>query len=85
VERGIEQKIVDLNAHIVLVRMDTKKNIARRKMEKDLFASVNYLEVLVNDEKATLVELNRLCGVNNNIFFLNKNIKKEKSNGCALG
>ncbi len=61
---------MDLNVHIVLVCMDTKKNVARRIMEKDLLASVNYLEVLVNDKEATSVELNWLCGVNNNIFFL---------------
>ncbi len=27
------------------------------------------MEVLVNDEEATLAKLSRLCGVNNNIFF----------------
>jgi hypothetical protein len=29
---------------------------------------MNFLEVLVNDEEAMLVELNRLCRVKNNIF-----------------
>ncbi len=52
VDGGIEQKIADLNVHIVLVYMDTKKNVARRRMEKDLLAFANYFEVIVNDEEA---------------------------------
>jgi hypothetical protein len=31
--------------------------------------SNNYLEVLVNNEKATLDQLNRLCGIKHDIFF----------------
>jgi hypothetical protein len=36
---------------------------------KRAVASANYLEVLVDENEATLAELNRLCGVKNNIFF----------------
>jgi len=57
VKRDIKQKIMDLNVPIVLVR-DTLKNIVRRRMEKGPIASINYLEVLVNNEEATLAKLN---------------------------
>jgi hypothetical protein len=30
--------------------------------------TVNYLKVLINDKEATLSKLNRLCGINNNVF-----------------
>jgi hypothetical protein len=32
----------------------------------------NYLEVLVNDENATLNELNRICGANHHLTYGNK-------------
>jgi hypothetical protein len=39
-----------------------------KKNGKGPFASTNFLEVLVNDEEATLTKLNRLCGVKHNVF-----------------
>ncbi len=33
-----------------------------------MLATINFLEVLVNDEEATLVELNRVCGRDQHIF-----------------
>jgi hypothetical protein len=39
-----------------------------KKSTKDLLASTNFLEVLVEDEEATLVELNRICGGDQHIF-----------------
>ncbi len=39
-----------------------------KKNGRRLVVVANYLEVLINDEKATLAKLNRLCGENNNIF-----------------
>ncbi len=35
---------------------------------KTLFTSNNYLEVLVDDDEATLEHLNRLCGMKHDIF-----------------
>lgn len=35
---------------------------------KTLFVVTNYLQVLVDDEEATLEQLNRLCGINHDIF-----------------
>jgi hypothetical protein len=64
---GIEKKCVDLIALIILVH-DTRKNFVGKRMEKDLFVFTNYSKVLINDGKATLAALNRLCGVKNNIF-----------------
>jgi len=34
--------------------------------------TTNYLEVLVNDERATLTKLNRICGANHHLSFGNK-------------
>jgi hypothetical protein len=34
--------------------------------------TTNYLEVLVNDEEATLTKLNRICGANHHLSFGNK-------------
>jgi hypothetical protein len=39
---------------------------------KGLFATANYLKVLINDEETTLTELNKLCGVKNNVFSRTK-------------
>jgi hypothetical protein len=39
--------------------------------KKDTKPSANYLEVLVNDDEATLNELNRICGVNHHLTFGN--------------
>ncbi len=39
-----------------------------KKNGKGPSATTNYLEVLINDEEATLTELNRLCEVKNNVF-----------------
>jgi hypothetical protein len=40
-----------------------------RKNGKGPSSSTNFLKVMVNDKEATLVELNRLCGIKHNIFF----------------
>jgi hypothetical protein len=40
-----------------------------KKNGKGFTTITNYLEVSVNDEKATLTELNQLCGIKNNIFL----------------
>jgi hypothetical protein len=47
-----------------------------KKNDKGTFASTNFLEVMVNDEETTPTELNRLCGVKNNIFSSVKMPKK---------
>jgi len=39
-----------------------------KKNGKGPFASTNFLELLVNDEEATLTKLNWLCGVKHNVF-----------------
>jgi hypothetical protein len=38
-----------------------------KKNGKGPSASANFLEVLVKDEEATLIELNRLCGIKHNV------------------
>ncbi len=44
-----------------------------KKKDTKLFDSIaNYLEVLVNDEKATLTELNKICDVSHHLSFGNK-------------
>lgn len=43
-----------------------------KKNGRGFIAFANYLEVLVNDEEATLAKLNQLCGANNNIFSRTK-------------
>ncbi len=40
-----------------------------KESTKGLPTITNFLEVLVVDEKATLVELNRICGGDQHIFF----------------
>jgi sulfatase maturation enzyme AslB (radical SAM superfamily) len=40
-----------------------------KKNKRSFPTTANYLEVLVNDEEATLTELNRLCGMKNNVFL----------------
>jgi hypothetical protein len=45
------------------------KECCWKKNGKCLIAITNYLEILVNDEKATLTKLNLLCGIKNNIFL----------------
>jgi hypothetical protein len=40
-----------------------------KKFTKGLFDTTNFLEVLVDDEKATLAELNCACGGDQHIFF----------------
>jgi hypothetical protein len=65
VEVDIRQKIVVLNVHIVSIWDILKSNVGRR-ME---FRSCNCKLLESSDEEVTLIELNRLCGVNNNIFL----------------
>ncbi len=40
-----------------------------KKSTKGLHATINFLEVLVDDEEATLVELNRVYGEDQHIFY----------------
>jgi hypothetical protein len=40
-----------------------------KKSAKGLLATMNFLEVLVDDEKATLVKLNHVCGEDQHIFL----------------
>jgi hypothetical protein len=40
-----------------------------KKTTKGLLAIINFLEVLVDDEKATLAELNYVCGDDQHVFF----------------
>jgi len=54
---------MDLNVPNVLVWGTLRNNVGKR-----FIVVVNYLEVLVNDEKTTLAKLNQLCGANNNVF-----------------
>jgi len=49
----------------------------RKKDTKPSNSTANYLEVLVNDEEATLNELNKICGVNYHLTSENK-IPKRK-------
>jgi hypothetical protein len=49
--------------------MEHTEKCCWKKNEKGVATFVNYLKVLVNDGEATLVELNWVCGVKNNIFF----------------
>jgi hypothetical protein len=48
----------------------------RKKDTKPSNSITNYLEVLVNDEEATLNELNRICGANHHLKSGNKILKK---------
>jgi len=40
-----------------------------KKFAKGLPTTTNFLEVLVDDEEAVMVKLNRVCGEDQNIFF----------------
>ncbi len=44
----------------------------KKKDTKPFNSTANYLEVLVNDEKATLIELNKICGVNHHLSSTNR-------------
>jgi hypothetical protein len=48
--------------------MGHTKDRCWKKNWKGSFAFMNFLEMLVNDEKATLTKLNWLCGVKHNNF-----------------
>jgi hypothetical protein len=48
----------------------------KKKNIKPSNCTANYLEVLVNDEEATLTKLNKICGVNHHLSFGNKIPKK---------
>jgi len=54
----------------------SKDRCWRKKDTKPSNSTANYLEVLVNDEEATLNELNRICGANHHLKFGNKIPKK---------
>ncbi len=49
--------------------MGHTKNRCWKKNDKGPSTSANFLEVLINDEEATLTELNRLCGIKHNFFW----------------
>ncbi len=40
-----------------------------KKSAKGPVATTNFLEVLVNDEETTLLELNYICGEEEHVFF----------------
>jgi len=44
----------------------------KKKETKPSNSIANYLEVLVNDEEATLIKLNMICGVNHHLSFGNR-------------
>jgi hypothetical protein len=48
----------------------------KKKDTKPLNSTANYFEVLVNDEEATLNELNKICGANHCLTYGNKIPKK---------
>ncbi len=49
----------------------------KEKDTKSSNSTANYLEVLVNDEEATLNELNKICGANHHLTFGNMIPKKK--------
>ncbi len=49
----------------------------KKKDTKPSNSTINYLEVLVNDEEATLTELNKICGAYHHLSFGN-NIPKRR-------
>ncbi len=51
----------------------------KKKDTKPSYSTTNYLEVLVNDEKATLTELNRICGANHHLSSGNRIPKRRLS------
>jgi hypothetical protein len=40
-----------------------------KKFAKGPIATTNFLEILVNDEETTLLELNYICGEEEHVFF----------------
>jgi len=50
----------------------SKDRYWKKKDTKPSKSIANYLEVSVNDEEATLTELNKICGVNHHLSFGNK-------------
>jgi hypothetical protein len=48
----------------------------KKKYTKPFNSIANYLEVLVNDEEATLTKLNMICGANHHLSYGNKILKK---------
>jgi hypothetical protein len=70
-QHGIRRKNTDLKCSYGYGLGHVEKH-CWKKNGKGLPATTNYLEVLVNDEEATLTQLNRLCGVKNNVFLREK-------------
>ncbi len=54
-----------------------KERCWKKKNTRRSNSTTNYLEVLVNDEEATLNELNRICGANHHLTSGNR-IPKRK-------
>ncbi len=52
--------------------MGHTKDKCWKKNVKGPSTFANFLEVLVNEEKAMLVELNILCGVKHNVFVVSR-------------
>jgi hypothetical protein len=50
-----------------------------KKDTKPSYRTTNYLDVLVNDEKATLTKLNRICGANHHLSSGNRIPKRRLS------
>jgi len=71
VKGGIRRKTTDLKCSYGYGLGHVEK-CCWKKNGKGLLATTNYLEVLVNDEEATLTQLNRLCGMKNNVFLKEK-------------
>ncbi len=50
----------------------SKDRCWKKKNIKPSNSTANYLEVLFNDEEATLIALNKICGANHHLSFGNK-------------
>jgi hypothetical protein len=46
----------------------TKERCWKKKYSKP-GAATNYLEVMIDDEKITTIQLNKICGSNHELFF----------------
>jgi hypothetical protein len=57
----------------------SKDRYWKKKNIKQSNSIANYLEVLVNDEEATLIELNKICGVNHHLSSRNMIPKRRLS------
>jgi hypothetical protein len=63
-------------------RLGHAEDRCRKKFAKGLFATTNFLEVLVDDEEAILSKLNYICGGDKHIFSRVRDPKKEIAYNC---